>query len=41
MLSDHGADVDFCARNKEAVEILSSYESKGEINGAFSRYGER
>ena len=39
MLADHGADVDFCARNKEAVEILSSYESKGEINGHMADMG--
>ena len=39
MLADHGADVDFCARNHEAVEILSSYESKGKINGHIADMG--
>ena len=29
MLADHGADVVFCARNREAVEDLASYRSKG------------
>ena len=29
LLADHGADVVFCARNREAVEGLASYSSKG------------
>ena len=33
MLSDHGANVEFCARNTEAVEILSSFDSEGKVRG--------
>ena len=29
LLADHGAEVVFCARNREAVEDLASYSSKG------------
>ena len=29
LLADHGADVVFCARNREAVEDLASYSSRG------------
>ena len=28
MLAEHGADVSFCARNKEAVDALSSQKIK-------------
>ncbi len=39
MLSDHGADVEFCARNTEAVEILSSYKSEGKVRGHLADMG--
>ena len=29
LLADHGADVVFCARNKEAVDDLTAYSSRG------------
>ena len=28
MLSDHGASVTFCARNKDAIDSLSKYKSE-------------
>tara|TARA_B100002052_G_C15749639_1_gene537123 strand:+ start:22 stop:801 length:780 start_codon:yes stop_codon:yes gene_type:complete len=39
MLSDHGANVEFCARNTEAVEILSSYDSEGKVRGHLADMG--
>jgi len=40
MLAEHGADVSFCARNKEAVETLSSQKIKaGSIKGIKQTWG--
>ena len=42
LLADHGADVTFCARNKEAINKLSKYKSKagGKIKGLQADMGE-
>ena len=42
LLADHGADVTFCARNKEAVEELSKYKTKGQnsVKGLIADMGE-
>jgi len=40
MLADQGADVSFCARNKEAVDALTGYSSKGSIKGHLADMGD-
>jgi len=42
LLADHGANVTFCARNKEAVEELSKYKTKGQnsVKGLIADMGE-
>ena len=42
MLAEHGADVSFCARNPNAVDALSSFEStKGSIKGFVADMGNK
>ena len=42
MLAEHGADVSFCARNKEAVDALSSQKVKaGSIKGYEADMGDK
>ena len=42
MLAEHGADVSFCARNPEAVDVLSSFESaNGLIKGFVADMGNK
>ena len=42
MLAEHGADVSFCARNKEAVDVLSAVKAKnGSIKGFEADMGDR
>ena len=42
MLAEHGADVSFCARNPEAVNMLSSFEpANGSIKGFVADMGKK
>ena len=43
LLADHGADVIFCARNKNAIQELSKYkpEGKGSVKGLIADMGKR
>ena len=42
MLAEHGAEVSFCARNPNAVDELSSFESaKGSIKGFVADMGNK
>ena len=43
LLADMGAEVEFCARNKDAVEDLAAYQPSrdGSVNGHVADMGER